>query len=877
MKTLLQWFRRRRAREAEWRDEIESHVALRADWHRATGLSAEEAERAAGRRFGSKLAALEAVRAVHISPWVEALLQDVRLALRGFRRSPAVALVAIATMAIGIGASTAVFSVVDPLLFRRLPYPHDSQLVSLGYLGPVDDNEFNVVGSYLDWRRQQTAFQSITSMRPNSACDLLAGDTPRRLSCYFVEANFLRTFGSVPAIGRDFTAEDDQPHAPTVVLLSYALWQSAYGGNASILGQTIVLDEERVRVVGVLPRDFQMPQLGDADILIPERLNAALPRSANSSSFLRTFARLRDGVGITRARDSLWPLFEDCLAKDVPPQLRSEVRLVVRSLRDRQIHDVKAASWMLFGSVLALLLVACANVANLLLARAAARRRELAMRAAIGAGRGRLIRQTLTESLVLGFAGGAAGCATAWLLLRVFVRLAPNGLLRLNQARIDVRVLFFALAASMAAAVLFGMAPALERPRAEFLAGWHTAGAARTLFRKVLISAQIAISLVLLTGASLFLRSLWKLENQALGYQPARLVTASFTLRPQRYRTAQAQAAFFTGLERRLRFPGVASFALSDSIPPRGSMGRPYSNIVISGHPPVAENGGMVEFRWVTPLYFETMGIAILAGRDFTDPDRSSSDSPVILSATLARRMFGDENPVGQLISLDADGHWQQVVGVAADVKNAGLTAPSDPEYYRLRINTSTQFSRDGVALFRMSALQTAGVDVATLAQFIRHEFAALDPSLPVTIETMETRVDRFRDRPRFLAGLVSLFAALGLLLAAVGLYGVLSFLVAQQTRQIGVRMALGARPRDIALQVQKHAGLWTAAGVAAGLAGSLALTKVVRGLLFEVSPADPLSFAVAVAVLVAVAALAAWLPSSRAARVDPAIALRHD
>jgi len=876
MKTLLRWFRRRRAREAEWRDEIESHLAMRADWHRAGGLPAEEAERAAGRRFGNKLTALEALRAVHISPWLEALMQDVRLALRGFRRSPAVALVAIATMAIGIGASTAVFSAVDPLLFRRLPYPHDSQLVSLGYFGPVDDNEFNVVSSYLDWRRQQTAFQAITSMRPASACDLLAGDTPRRLSCYYVEANFLRTFGAVPAIGRDFTAADDQPHAPTVVLLSDALWQSVYGGNARILGQTIVLDEERVRVVGVLPRDFQMPQLGVADILIPERLDAGLPRSANSSSFLRTFARLREGVSMAQARDSLWPLFEDCLAKDVPPQLRSEVRLVVRSLRDRQIHDVKAASWMLFGSVLALLLVACANVANLLLARAAARRRELAMRAAIGAGRGRLIRQTLTESLVLGIAGGAAGCATAWLLLRVFVRLAPNGLLRLEQARIDMRVLLFALAASTAAAVLFGMAPALERPRAEFLAGWHTAGATRTLLRKVLISAQIAVSLVLLTGASLFLRSLWKLENQALGYQPARVLTASFTLRPQRYRSAQAQAAFFAELEGRLsNLPGVTSFALSDSIPPRGSMGRPYSNIVISGHPPVAENGGMVEFRWVTPLYFQTMGIAILAGRDFTGEDRALTDSPVILSATLARRMFGDENPVGQLIGLDADGHWQQIVGVAADVKNDGLTAPSDPEYYRLRINASTQFSRDGVALFRTSAF--SGASVAPLTQFIRHEFAALDATLPVNIETMETRVDRFRDRPRFLAFLVSLFAALGLVLAAVGLYGVLSFLVAQQTRQIGVRMALGARPRDIALQVQKHAGLWTAAGIAAGLAGSLTLARVVRGLLFEVSPVDPLSFAVAVTVLVAVAALAAWLPSHRASRVDPVIALRHE
>jgi predicted permease len=566
------------------------------------------------------------------------------------------------------------------------------------------------------------------------------------------------------------------------------------------------------------------------------------------------------------------PLFEEGVRQDVPAELKSEVRLVVRSLRDRQIHDVKLASWMLLGSVLALLLIACANVANLLLARAAARRRELAMRAAIGAGRGRLIRQMVTESLLLGLAGGAAGCGMAWAMVRVFVRLSPEGLLQLEHAHIDLRVLGFALAVSVAAAVLFSIAPALERPRAEALAGWHAAGPVRTLFRKSLVASQVAISLILLTGASLFLRSLWKLENQALGFQPARVMTASFTLRRQRYRQGATQAAFFEELEARLgRIPGVESFALSDSIPPRGSMGRPYSNLRIAGHPPVAANGGMVAFRWITPGYFQTMGIPILAGRAFAEEERASGEPPLILSATLARRLFGSENPVGQRIDLSADGHWSVVVGVAVDAKNSGIAVAADPEYYRLRMAHAAQSQPNAVALFRTS------LDRATLTAWIRREFAALDPALPVTIEMLETRVDRFRDRPRFLAVLVALFAAFGLLLAAVGLYGVLSFLVTQQTREIGVRMALGARPRDIAWRVEKHAALWTGVGIVIGLGGSAALARTVRGLLFGISPGDLVSFGAAVAVLAGIAAFAAWAPAHRAARVHPMVALREE
>jgi len=872
------WFdrlRRRNRRESEWREELDSHQAMREEWHRARGAEAGEARSLARKDFGGSLHALEELRAVHITQWWESLVQDCRYALRGFRRSPAFWAVAGATIAIGIGASTAVFSVVDPLLFRSLPYPKDGQLVSVGYFGPVDNNEFNVVSSYLDWRRLQTPFQSITSMEPqpsSSACDFDSGDVPRRVLCQFVEANFLRTFGLAPALGRDFTPDDDRPGAPVVVLISHALWGTAFGNAADVLGRAMVLDERPARIIGVLPRDFEMPQLGPADLLVPEQLNSARPRSQNSSAFLRTFARLRDGVSIRQAYQAMLPLYEDGLRKDVPAELRPEVRLVVRSLRDRQIHEVKAASWMLLGAVLALLLLACANVANLLLARVAARRRELAMRLAIGAGRGRLIRQMLTESLLLGLSGGAAGCGLGWMLVRLFVRLSPEGMARIEQARVDLRVLAFAVAATVAAAILFGLAPALEQPRAEALAGRGAIGSSRLFLRRFLIVAQVAISLVLLTGASLFVRSLWKLEDQPLGFRTQNLVTASFTLRRQQYRAAAAQSAFFDQVEARLgSIPGGGLFALTDSIPPRGFMGRPYSNIGIVGRPPVAANGGMVAFRWVSPGYFQAMGIPILAGRAFLERERASGAGPVILSASLARRLFGNQSPLGQQLVLDGDGRAFPVVGVAADSKNAGVAEPPEPEYYRLRMAHSDRLGRGGVAVFRTA------LDPALLSRWIRREFAAVDSTLPVDIQTMEQRVDRFRERPRFLAAVVAGFASAGLLLAAVGLYGLLAFLVAQRTREIGVRMALGARPADVALRVLGQAGVWIVIGVAVGVAGSLAFSGAIRGLLFEVSPWDVVSLVVPALLLSGAGMMASWLPSRRAASVDPAVALRSE
>ncbi len=379
---------------------------------------------------------------------------DLRHAARTFRRSPLFTIVIVATLAIGIGATTAVFSVVDRLLFRALPYGDPDRLVSFGITGPIDENEFMLSGSYMRWSPHLTPFDSATSLSPWVEGDL--GDqNPVRVRCIPIEANFLRTFGLTVAAGRDFTRDDDRPHAPRAALISYGLWKSRFGGNDAISGHTVSLDDQPTRIVGVLPRDFELPTLGRADVLVPQQLDAAAEARA-ATRFLRTFARLKPGVSLAQARQQLQPLFQTTLQTEVPPPLRPEVHLAVRSLRDRQVSDVRLASWLLFGAVLALLLIACANTANLLLARSAARQREWAMRAALGAGRARLFRQALTESVVLALAGAVVGCVFARLLLRALLALAPEGLVHLRDASIDSRVLVFAVLISVLAALLFG-------------------------------------------------------------------------------------------------------------------------------------------------------------------------------------------------------------------------------------------------------------------------------------------------------------------------------------------------------------------------------------------------------------------------------------
>lgn len=800
-------------------------------------------------------------------------VQDLRYALRSFGRNPAFTLTAVLAAALGIGASTAVFSVVDRILFRSLPYPNEEQLVSLGMTAPIEPTEFVFGPDYLEWRQERTAFQEFASYSGSSDCDL-SEQNPVRLSCVRVESTFLPVFGIQPVVGRNFTADEDRPNAPRVALISHGLWQRRFGGDPSVPGRTISLDGLPATIIGVLPADFELPNLAQADVMVPQAVGA---QQRPQGAVLRVFARLKPGVTPEQAKAALEPLYQRSVTF-VPPRFQKMVGLRVRSVRDRQVQDARLASWLLFGAVGAVLLIACANVANLLLARAAGRRRELAVRAALGAGRGRLIRQTLTESLALALIGGVAGCLLAGVLLKLFVLIAPQGIPRLDQAALDLRVLVFTLGASLLSGALFGLAPAFENPfRFAGLAGSRALGPSRHLFRQFLMAAQFAVSVILLAGAGLLLHSLWNLQRVPLGMEPETVLTADLALAVHSYPDARRQAAFFEELETRLaRFPGITAVALSDSVPPAGPMHvRPYVTLDVEGRPPM-EPGirDMVAWRMVSPGYFSALSIPILKGRAFQDQDRASSENLVILGDSLARRLFPGEDPLGKRIKLDP---WFTVVGVARDVRNNGLAAQADPEFYVVRKRSTDDPSWRSTSPRRAMLLVRSSLRAQTVSEWIRSETAQMDATLPVQIVPMTQRVGRLAERPRFNATLLGIFAAMGVLLAAIGLYGVVSCLVIERTQEIGVRMALGATPGRIAKMVLSNTARWTGAGAVAGLGGAWMSMGWLTTMLFQVSARDPRVLGAAVALLLTIGLLAAWIPSRRAARVDPMAALRQE
>jgi putative ABC transport system permease protein len=797
--------------------------------------------------------------------------QDLRYALRALVRNPGLTAGAVLACALGVGSATAVFSVVDRILFRPLPYRDGARLVSVGITAPLDSSEFLLTQNYLALRRDAPPFSAVTAFQAGaSTCDLTESGA-LRLRCLRVDADFLDVLGVAPRLGRAISIEENRPGQPPVALISHALWRSWYGSDPALPGKTMMLDGVPTRIVGVLPADFEMPTLTEADILLALQPDEA--RERPGGRFLRAFARLKPGITVEQASTQLQPYFQG-VVETVPARFRKEVKLRVQSVRDRQTSAAKPASLALLGAVLAVLLIACANIANLLLARAATRDREMAVRAALGASRFRLARLALVESLLLATAGGMLGVALAKGLLKLVISIAPGVLPRLAAASLDGRVLLFALAITGAAGILTGLVPAWHRPSGVLGSSRGVAPGVSGL-RAALVATQIAASMVLLTGAGLLLRSLWNLENVRLGLDPDRVVTARFTLGRARYQKPEDQVAFYNALERRLSaIPGVEA-AITDSLPPSGNMrSSPLSTIAIEGRPPLPEGtGGMVAWRYVTDGYFNALSIPILRGRGFTQEDRGPHVYSVILSESLARRMFPVENPLGKHILKHGD-VWFTVIGIAADVKNSGLGNETAPEYYRIRKPAAdlTFFNAEPPTGWRAATVVArTNLNPQAVAAMLKDSVQAIDSTVPVETGTMRARLREVTAGSRFQSILLSVFGAIGILLAAVGSFGVTAFLVAQRRREMGIRLALGATTSNIQWLSVRRVASWTGLGLALGVAGSYAAARSLRALLFGVEPLDPVTLTLAALLLGTVACVAAWLPARRAAQVDPA------
>jgi predicted permease len=868
-----------RRRPEELDEELAFHVE-RATAERVTaGMNAQEARRQALIEMGGVERTREQCYEQRPGWWLGTVRQDVRYALQGFRRNLAFTVTVIATLALGIGATTAVFSVVDRILFRSLPYAYDDRLVSFGLVQSLEKQEFTLGAFFFDWRDSQKPFESVTFETGYGDCNLTESN-PVHLHCIHVAQNFLPTLGVAPIAGRNFTPDEDLPSGPAAAMISDGLWLSRFNRDPAAMNNTIQIDGHAVRVVGVLPRDFEMPRLQETDILRPAQIDRAEQNKVNSGIGypLWAFARLKPGVSVAEARAQMEPLFLHT-QQWIPAEFRKDFRLQVRSIRDRQMQDAYRAAWILLGAVFAVLLIACANVAGLLSARGAARERELAVRSALGASRGRLIRQTLTEAFLLATAGAIAGCVLAEILLRVFIAIAPTGVLFLSAAHLDLRIVTFTVLVSLMCVALFGILPAIEKPRVGALSARQTRSGAQARLRRLLVVAQIGLSVVLLSGASLLVKSFWNLEKQNLGMQTRNVITVHVPVNWERYPAGLQD--FYLRAEAALRqIPGVSAVGMSNSLPPDGwHDGSRYADLEVVGTPPTAAGmGGSVVWRSVTPDYFRVLQIPIVEGRDFSEEERGLDQHLAIVSRELAARLFPDGNALGQRVEHAVFLPYRQagpvytVVGVAGDVKNGGLTGEDQPEFYELRTSLHSD-AWDNHHFF----LLESNLPTSVIAPWIRSKITQMDPTAPVEISTMSQTVSRLADRPRFETALLGFFAGCGLLMAVIGLYGVIAFVATQRTQEIGVRMALGATRLDILRLIAAEGLRLIVLGALVGLGGALASAQLLRSLLFNVGPHDPVAYCVVVVLLGCVALAATLVPARTAMRVEPVVALRYE
>ena len=801
---------------------------------------------------------------------MNALSQDLRYGLRMMARKPGFTLIAVLTLALGIGATTAIFTVVNAVLLRPLPFPDAERLL---FIGQRYKSGLEAAGEpkFLFWREQSQSFEAMAaySSFAGASGNLSGGSEPEYVRGLRVSEEFFRVLGVYPALGRAFTSEEDKPGGARVAILSDGLWRRRFGMSNEVIGSTVLLNDKTVTVVGVMPRDFRLY----ADLFVPMQ---ARP-TANYDPNATVIGRLKPGTTRDQAQAELETIAQNYRAT-FPRQMSDGESIGVQPYQETFTGDVSGLLWILFAAVGFLLMIACANVANLQLTRSAARQKEIAVRLAMGASSGRIMRQLLTEGVLLAIVGGGVGLLLAvWGSDLLLAAVPPDLLPRVVVISVDWRVAVFALLAAVGTGLMFGLAPAWQSRNVDVNTTLKEqagrGGSSRGRLRSALVVIEVALSLMLLVGAGLLIRTFANLLAVEPGFDPHNVLTCQIELNGERYDTAAEAAAFYrAALERINRIPGVESAAVINRLPLDWQFNMP---VVFADDPNKIES---VQFRMITPDYFRVMKIGLKQGRAFAESDSAGAAPVIMINEAFARRFFDGKDPLAQQLSVGrgTNDPIRQVVGVVADSKQSGLDSPVPP----MVLVPIPQMSDKLMAIVRAFTaahfIVRAAVAPAVLSGAIKDEIAGLDPTLPLSeIRTMDEIAARSVATQRFNMLLLGLFAGLGLLLAAVGIYGVVAYVVELRTSEIGIRIALGAQAADVLSLILRHGLLLALIGIAVGLIGSFALTRLMSSLLFGVSATDPLTFAIISLVLAGVALGACFVPARRATKVDPMVTLR--
>jgi putative ABC transport system permease protein len=810
---------------------------------------------------------------------MEIVLHDLRYALRVLARNPGFSAIAILTLALGIGANTAIFSVVNAVLLRPLEFREPSRLVIVAEKSPylVISTSYQ---NWTDWRDQSRSFESLQALR-NSTLTLTGAGEPERLNTQMATAGLFSMLGVNAIAGRTFTADEDRAGGAPVVLLSYALWRRRFGASPEILGKPINLDSQPYAVIGILPPGFQLLQ--PADVFVPFVPWAkTLPDDRNWHPGILAIARLKPGVSREQARTEMVAITKRL--EEQYPIYNTGVSADVVGLHEQMVQNVRPALVLLLGAVSFVLLIACVNVANLLLARAASRGREVAIRTSMGASPSRIVRQLLSESVLISLAGGIGGLLLASAALGPLLKISAGSVPKVFSVQLDRWVLVFTVAVSVLTGLLFGLVPALRTAKIDLRESLNeasrgsTSGPRQHRLRGVLVGMEIALAMLLLVGAGLLLRSFERLQDVSAGFAPDHLLLADLPLSQNAYAKPEQRFQFFDRLVDRARtLPGVRSAAAASFMPVSGGGGLIHFNI--TGRPPKSPNEFTAAgYRTVSANYFETLGVPLLQGRLFTTGDHEKSPAVVVINSTMARTYFANENPLGKRMQLGAtptpekEVPTMEIVGVVGDVLQGLDLGPKAEMYLPFKQADAL------LPVFQMTVVLRTSADPSLETSALRSSLAEIDPNQPlVNVRTMEQNMSTSVAQPRFRTWLIGIFAALALLLAAVGVYGVMSYIVNQRTSEIGIRVTLGAQSSDVFRSIVGEGARIALFGVAAGLVASLALTRLLRTFLYGISASDPVTFVAVAILLTTVSVAACYFPARRATRVDPIVALRYE